>query len=458
MTDTATYRCRVSDGYGNNKEISFYLNVNAIVVEKEGPSSFSIRPGESVTMKVKAEGGPDAGDLTYRWETDGNTLYGKTSDTLTITPEKSGFYCCYVRDGSGNEASADFNVEVNHLRAWPKEQEEGLYYDFRPVEEGSIVRLETAWDADDKDVSFRWEDDDGEIEGAVSDSLTTEPVTEDHYYTCTVSDKYGNKEEVRFSVYITGKDFAVRPEGCEEGENETIVDAEDGKPVSLKVVLENAKEGENYTYRWIDATNGRRKIINGAASDTLVISKARANERYICQATNKEGYSENTPEAVFNIRTNHFRAVNAVGEKDGSWADAWKVLAYPGEMATLKVDVTADDTSALTYKWLDDGDVQKEIFSDTPGSCRVRAPKEEEHWGEPFFYTYYCYISDQYGNEEKITFHVYADKNAPVLKEIKEGDVVLAPASGTGLVYDGKAKEPEVTVTVDEKVLEAGTD
>ena len=458
VTDTATYRCRVSDGYGNNKEISFYLNVNAIVVEKEGPSSFSIRPGESVTMKVKAEGGPDAGDLTYRWETDGNTLYGKTSDTLTITPEKSGFYCCYVRDGSGNEASADFNVEVNHLRAWPKEQEEGLYYDFRPVEEGSIVRLETAWDADDKDVSFRWEDDDGEIEGAVSDSLTTEPVTEDHYYTCTVSDKYGNKEEVRFSVYITGKDFAVRPEGCEEGENETIVDADDGRPVSLKVVLENAEEGETYTYRWIDATDGRRKIINGAASDTLVISKARANERYICQATNKEGYSENTPEAVFNIRTNHFRATSAVGQKDGSWDDAWKVLAYPGEMATLKVDVTADDTSALTYKWLDDGDVQEKIFSDTPGSCRVRAPKEEEYWGEPFFYTYFCYISDQYGNEEKITFHVYADKNAPVLKEIKEGDVVLSPASGTGLVYDGKAKEPEVTVTVDEKVLEAGTD
>ncbi len=458
VTDTATYRCRVSDGYGNNKEISFNLSVDTVVAEADGPSEFSVIPGESVTMKVKAEGGPDAGELTYMWEANGDVLKGKTSDTLTITPEKSGTYCCYVSGKSVNEAWVGFQVEVNHLRAWPKGAEEYSSYDSRYVEEGAAVRLETAWDADDKDVSFSWVDDDGEIEGADSDSLTTEPVTGNRFYKCTVSDKYGNEEEVNFWIYIDEKHFSARPEGAEEGKNEVIVDAEDGKPVSLKVVLDNAEEGETYTYRWIDVTDGRQKIINGAASDTLVISKARANERYICQVTNEEGYSENTPEAVFNIRTNHFRATSAVGQKDGSWDDAWKVLAYPGGMATLKVDVTADDTSALTYKWLDDGDVQEEIFSDTPGSCRVKAPEQENAGGESYYNLYYCYISDQYGNEERITFRVHADKNAPVLKEIKEGDVVLAPASGTGLVYDGKAKEPEVTVTVDEKVLEAGTD
>ena len=458
VTDTATYRCRVSDGYGNNKEISFNLSVDTVVAEADGPSEFSVIPGESVTMKVKAEGGPDAGELTYMWEANGDVLKGKTSDTLTITPEKSGTYCCYVSGKSANEAWVGFQVEVNHLRAWPKGKEEYSSYDSRYVEEGAAVRLETAWDADDKDVSFSWVDDDGEIEGADSDSLTTEPVTGNRFYKCTVSDKYGNEEEVNFWIYIDEKHFSARPEGAEEGKNEVIVDAEDGKPVSLKVVLDNAEEGETYTYRWIDVTDGRQKIINGAASDTLVISKARANERYICQVTNEEGYSENTPEAVFNIRTNHFRATSAVGQKDGSWDDAWKVLAYSGGKVTLKVDVTADDTSALTYKWLDDGDVQEEIFSDTPGSCRVKAPEQENAGGESYYNLYYCYISDQYGNEERITFRVHADKNAPVLKEIKEGDVVLAPASGTGLVYDGKAKEPEVTVTVDEKVLEAGTD
>ena len=458
VTDTATYRCRVSDGYGNNKEISFNLSVDTVVAEADGPSEFSVIPGESVTMKVKAEGGPDAGELTYMWEANGDVLKGKTSDTLTITPEKSGTYCCYVSGKSVNEAWVGFQVEVNHLRAWPKGEEEYSSYDSRYVEEGAAVRLETAWDADDKDVSFSWVDDDGEIEGADSDSLTTEPVTGNRFYKCTVSDKYGNEEEVNFWIYIDERHFSARPEGAEEGKNEVIVDAEDGKPVSLKVVLDNAEEGETYTYRWIDVTDGRQKIINGAASDTLVISKARANERYICQVTNEEGYSENTPEAVFNIRTNHFRATSAVGQKDGSWDDAWKVLAYPGGKVTLNVDVTADDTSALTYKWLDDGDVQEEIFSDTLGSCRVKAPEQENAGGESYYNLYYCYISDQYGNEERITFRVHADKNAPVLKEIKEGDVVLAPASGTGLVYDGKAKEPEVTVTVDEKVLEAGTD
>ena len=48
VTDTATYRCRVSDGYGNNKEISFNLSVDTVVAEADGPSEFSVIPGESV--------------------------------------------------------------------------------------------------------------------------------------------------------------------------------------------------------------------------------------------------------------------------------------------------------------------------------------------------------------------------------------------------------------------------
>ena len=66
VTERCDYCCRVSDKYGNSRNIWFYVYVdNGLTAQAVGDNDVYVTPGQSATLEVEAS--CDEGSLTYQW-------------------------------------------------------------------------------------------------------------------------------------------------------------------------------------------------------------------------------------------------------------------------------------------------------------------------------------------------------------------------------------------------------
>lgn len=208
----SSYWCVVTDCFGNKKNAWFSVGVeNHLKVSANGEDNWcyykDLNRGESIELLVKAEADNMQG-ITYNWyyETDkGSQQLTNTSDSLTINNiQKYGKYECVVTDCYGNSETAYFCIGIeNHLCVYANgDQDSTKIY----IEAGGNAEMNVTVSADvDKDTKYAWFYSDGENRGYVACTDSHYSITDVKRATfchCEVTDCYGNKKTVFFSIYV----------------------------------------------------------------------------------------------------------------------------------------------------------------------------------------------------------------------------------------------------------------
>ena len=343
----------MTDKYGNKKQVDFYITADNKFEAYSAVTGFNedtryVTPGSTATLKVKVEG-LDTTNLTCTWR---RTYYkangdyvdeevsGSTGKSLTTPAIKRRMtYTCYVRDryGSGREITFTL-IPENYFVAFSA-VENG-----KRVAYGKTATLKVvAKAADTTDLTYRWyryKDGDLTQLSATGASLTTGAIKENREYECVVMDRYGNRETVWFDLEVDNAFQAVSEKTGTGYESRKVTP---GRKQTLNVKV-SAKSTSGMTYRWSSETwsaKGRvyeeYPAVNSASLTTAAIN-TYAN--YTCQITDKYG---TTLWVNFQlVPQNHF-SVEPVGSTS--------INAAYGAEETLKIKVTADDKTGMTYVW-----------------------------------------------------------------------------------------------------------
>ena len=331
-------------------------------------------------------------------------------------------YRCVVSDQYGN--SKDVVFEINQLYAYA--DEEGNQETDLHVSPGEAAELRVFAGAEDPSrltytwyICFgRWEDDDDneEIKGAEENVLRIESVSKSQPYCCRVYDPSSNSYTwVAYNVIIDNQ-LKAYAYGTKKTETDTYVPY--GESAELKVSA-TAADSSQLTYVWYKDYEAYDNIIEGAASSVVKTDPISQNDQYICVVSDQYG---NSQKIKFLVHVDNKLEAYVDGTKETS---AYMTVT-PGETVDLKVAASALDADHLTYEWgsceyNDFEEVGAEYVyrkiggSNTPilRNVAVRNYRRDLH----------CDVSDPYGNEVRIYFHINSLKNSDPI-EVFCDDVV----------------------------------
>ena len=420
---TGQYSCIVYDAYGNISyaafEVHFENHLKAwpegAEILESGPdyiAEYAVSPGEGVTLKANVTA-DDMNGITYTWyNPDYYQIEGEESAACFIDAAalESGRYKCEINDNYGNNSVICFDITIeNHLEAWPEGAEDNTFewVDYR-VSPGEGIVLKTNVTADNMNgITYTWYDTDDNYLGEGSDSYSIDAdMLERGRYRCIVEDSYGNQVENYFYIYFENH-LEAWPEGAEEDEDgrETYVNitAAPGEDLVLKTNVA-ADDMNGITYKWLDENYYE---LEGETSDTLSIDgNALRNTTFRCCVFDAYGNEVN---ANFNVHIeNHFSAW-----PEGADEDEWYIdhTVYPGESITMKVNVTADDLSGISYFWYDSNNFIEGVTSDTysiDGSLVKSGPRR-------------CEVLDKYGNRDTVYFYIGVENHLEAWPEGASG-------------------------------------
>ena len=202
VTERTSVYCHVSDMYGNTETIYYYINIeNGLKVSAKNSSKVNVPYNEKATLEVEAS--CNEGELTYAWldiATYDVLGSGAVFTTESVTGKK--IYRCQVSDKYDNIEFVDFTVNVdNGLKV------EAVGSTNVIIKQGESVTLKVKASCNEGGLTYKWTElTDNSIseDEAATDSITVtyNSNTEISYntYTCEVTDKYGNSEEISFTV------------------------------------------------------------------------------------------------------------------------------------------------------------------------------------------------------------------------------------------------------------------
>ena len=346
-------------------------------------------PGESVELKVSTSA-EDPDSLSYTWYLDQEEIEGNNTDTLVTDPVNGyRYYSCFVHDQDGNSADIYFYISVeNNLNAWPDGYEVGSTESYLYVSPGEPVELKVHAAADDdSSLSYTWYLDGQEIEGNSTDTLIIDSITEYHSYECCVSDQYRNSASVWFYAYAENH-LTAWVDGEDEGTGYKDIFVSQGETVELKVVVA-ADDDSSLSYTW----SRNEEEIEESNSDSLITDPVTEYQYYRCIIRDQYG---NNASVDFGVSVENHLKVWPQGEDEETVNKDIHVSS--GESVELKVNVTADDDSSLSYTWYQNGEEIEENNSDS----LITDPVTE--------YRYYeCKVRDLYNNSKSVTFYIYPE-------------------------------------------------
>ena len=212
------YRCRVSDQYGNFKEIYYTLHMdNELRAWAVSENPVYLSKKSDVTMTVGAE--CKTGGLTYEWgrmekNADRTYTFIKTAsgpDGATFTArdvDSACYYYCSVIDQYNNRSYVYFDI------VWENNFTAPAHNPLRLVNPGEAVTLETNVTCASGHLSYQWIE--STIEGYSDhfDVISTErtlTVSCDHskLYRCFVQDEYGNGTDYTFIMLVKQSTEAI---------------------------------------------------------------------------------------------------------------------------------------------------------------------------------------------------------------------------------------------------------
>ena len=399
----AYYTCRVKDGYGNTKSISFRININNLKVCISGTNitslSYYMDTNESKTLSIDVTA-DDMKGVTYSWECQypGDGEY-KTVDNTTNTLKanigsyKWIYYRCYVKDSYGNNEYVYFYLhQGKKFSAYIKNTK--LTSDEINAKKDEKLRLELDVETDDiSKVKYRWNKDGSYVKETTEPYIITEPITKNTSYSCDLIDQYGNHAYVRFSIKLNNLKAYVKG----TTETEKAFSAAYGSKVNLAVDL-IADDKSRIIYNWYksdDKTTNGYLIEDAVGKDNITTGPVNHETWYICKISNQ---FENVVYVYFRVDVE-----NELKAYISGTTEVTKVFLVPrGDSLTLKADVTASDMNELTYDWsyyiIGEGYYWRSIDQHSE-SISLDSVTENK--------TYRCYITDRYGNHRSLIYKVY---------------------------------------------------
>ncbi len=455
------YRCVVSDG---DSTVDAYVYVemdSGLRTSFDSDSSYTVTPGEEVTFKTSAT--TDMGDnsLTFHWylvtgDSDDTEVYSEITDGITTSGGTSGLtveaterstYMCAVSDGYDTNRmwfylyiDSGFSAVLDQANS-------------QTISVGDSVTLSVTATSDySESLSYQWYYlDEVDYIGTLLDGETTDTLTVNDPYTggyyCVVSDDY-NYAYLYYWITVNS--------GLSVSYNQpTYNTVRLGETLELSVTAETS--AGTLTYQWQEQTDGTYEDISGETSSSMTVKgDAIIGEynRYRCLVS--DGY---TSEAVYTY-------VYVIGETAEDLESAVTLTA--GSSATASIEtpgsemyfkITPETSGSYTFysnagyttkATLYDADMNKLKYSDgySAGDNSFHITYDLEA-GE----TYYLVCGFYY------SYSLYRGTFTVTMEA--EGTSIAAATvslSADSYVYDGTAKEPTVTVTLDGTVLKEGTD
>ena len=405
------YYCSVSDIYNNGVNVWFNISVDTHLsaYAQNYNTWIPVAPHEDATMTVVASCDTP---VTYQWyeqierrDSDGNWISsrekyieGATSDTYTASQINGNkIYRCVISDSYGQTSTVMFNVSVEtHLSAYAKDNQREVRVPYGTPAELTVVA------SCDEPLSYQWKKAQRIYSGGYYDTIyvpidgetqatyTVPAVNTLEYYTCQVSDPYGNSTAVYFDVYVETH-LSAQASG-----NKTDFAVEPGES-SVLTVEASCDAALSYQWRVMVPTYDEYGIermtedmpIEGATGASYTTPPAVDGRDYHCVVSDPYG-SSRVIYFYMSIPTNlSVRAKNT--------STYFSLTA--GETAQLNVEVSCD--VPVTIQWFS-------VDTNTWSSHPIEGATGESYTIEPMTKSakYTCQVVDAYHNHQSITFEI----------------------------------------------------
>ena len=434
VTDRGDYWCLVEDAFGNSEQLYFDVHIeNHFDVYPEGYKGHDtaylyVKPGTKVTLNAVVEG-DDTGDVHTYWYRDDRWEDIETEEPSITVDAKNAVYVFDASDKYGNFEYTKFVLRlVNGLTAYPEGaamDENGRYQYFVNLypKAGEQLDLNVIASSDEGALSYEWyekavyETSWGEYEtdyepmkdagNTASVRVTAAKATS---YCCTVSDEYGNEQDVEFYIHMGGAGFVAYPEGNEDTLNNRIaITAEQGKEMTLRV-LTSGEEDAEYTYKWSEGPlndSGWWPLAEGVdgTKDSLAVTP-ETSRRYLCVVTDQYG---NQGMAYFYVNVNGMTVTTNQGTPALTGDNRYEIYvkAKAGDSVTLTTNVETEQADSLSYYWSYDNfdHASATIGSENSNSITIKA-------GAAKYYV--NTIEDGTGNQVEVWYYFDIDNQLAV--------------------------------------------
>ena len=386
------YSCYVSDKYDNGIWVDFSITVDNgltayVTGSKRNYDERTVQVNQTVELSISASAYDEEG-ITYTWwiaDSEGfmRLIEGEIGDSIEIGPISANVqYQCEVHDRFGNSADVWFSIYVdNGVRAYvagTKNTEKSL-----TVQLGSNVQLDVSLTIEQYNGLTSWWEKDGEVvEGETGTSLTIVSIGRSAQYEFIICDRFGNRKTVSFYVYVDNG-FYVYAAGTRKGDVTIAVEA--GQTAELAIdVYGNDLDGLTICWEKEGSTIGE-------TARSITTEPITTYTDYYCTVYDRFG---NSRSVYFEVVVDHVFNAYAAGTKRTERT----ITVKAGEPAVLAVDVIADDPQNLTIRWeCDNGTIWNET-----GTVLTTSPVTYQMY-------YWCVVSDTYGNNKYVNFHVSVD-------------------------------------------------
>ena len=427
IASSNSYSCTATDRFGNSSSCHFYLQMSGADVfeayvagTNNSNEMYSLQYGQEMTLAVDVVGADPEG-LTYAWYREEGLSYdrigGENGSTFHIASVKESLnYKCVVWDSEGQSRSVYFYTKVNHFDAFVTgtDHYHDIIYHLAP---GANQTLSVTVTGDDlSGITYVWRERGTILDDASSNSLSLKNIRESTGFRCDVSDKYGNVEEIYFSIDVNNLDAFVA--GTYHDSADYLVEANASKTLAVDVM---ADVTDGVTYSWFEDD----VLISGATSSSYTVNKLTANREYRCEVADPYG---NERSVYFNLQVdNNLKAYVA-----GTTYTLDTISANVNDVLQLGVDVTATDTSGLTYCWYR----KASEIEEATGATLTTDPITRSTW-------YRCKVTDRFGNYTSVTFNVEVNGLKAYVKGTTETETeILVSKNGTtSLAVDVVATE-----------------
>ena len=414
------YTCRVSDANGS-QEASCQVRVNNNLTVNPSVGTLNSSGGtstvyadfqKSVTLSVEVDAYDKEG-ISYQWSADNIEIEGATDATYqTDAIEKKTYYYCEVTDPYGGYASMRFAVKIQNSFKLVIDGTDGVTSLTQTVKSGETVTLKGKLNVDEStdttQIRYTWKKDGSVITDAVTD---TYEASESGSYRLTAEDQYGNSSSIKFELRYS--DSRVDSPSLKLDYNvDVLVKAGEKATLSVAAITDN---GAVVEYRWYKGYDYNNEPIEGATGDTLETEEISQKSTYTCKVVASNGTKTTTSYAYFYVSVDNGFQAYAVAENGKRQTGSLLIGVTAGQKMVLKTAVSANDKTGLTYTWSKGGVTDENAKGDTYETAEITENT-----------VYCCYVADQYGNGQMLTFNLVID-NALKVTAVGSTEVIKAP-------------------------------
>ncbi|MBO7424335.1 MAG: hypothetical protein J6U23_01540, partial [Clostridiales bacterium] len=364
VNGSRTYRCVVSDTYGNSINVDFVITVSNISI---GSNETNIKIGQGDEFTLTTNASSNVGStLHYAWYDSNNKSIGSDTSTYSGTAESNTSYKCVITDGNGNSVTINYLIVVCTLTV-PSDTTVEIY-------SGETPELTVYAESDSGiPLTYKWYKD-GNFNIIYSQSSTYKPanVTTDTDFTCVVYNGYSTKS-VTFSVKVIESTFVDNT--SDDDKYQTVA-----KNTPLNLTVDVTSNTGDVTYQWQIKSGSNYSNISGEKAKSYQTT-VTGSTSYRCVVSDRLGHTHNVD---FEITV----PTLTLGD------NITTLNVGKGQTFTLTANASNSVSGDIHYHWTNS------VETADYGSAQTYTTSVNSTT------RYKCIVSDDFGNSETIEYTV----------------------------------------------------